>query len=165
MKGDKNMEQEKTGKFIAECRKNKKMTQEQLAEKIGVTRKSISRWENGISMPDYSVLDILCKTLNISINELYYGTKLEQENYKDLSEKSLKMYIKEKYTTQLLIKKTIKGFIDFGTKTAHAFKDLNFANILLLFALQLIVPISAGISYLLGYKNISLGERFIYEKK
>ena len=44
MKGDKNMEQEKTGKFIAECRKNKKMTQEQLAEKIGVTRKSISRW-------------------------------------------------------------------------------------------------------------------------
>ena len=105
------MEQEKTGKFIAECRKNKKMTQEQLAEKIGVSRKSISRWENGTSMPDYAILDILCKTLDISINELYYGKKLDKENYKDLSEKSLKMYIKEKYTTQLLIKKTIKGFI------------------------------------------------------
>lgn len=105
------MEQEKTGKFIAECRKNKKMTQEQLAEKIGVTRKSISRWENGISMPDYSVLDILCKTLNISINELYYGKKLDKENYKETSENIIKLYVKEKYTTQLLIKRTIKGFI------------------------------------------------------
>ena len=57
------------------------------------------------------------------------------------------------------------SFIDFGTKTANVFKDLNVAQIILLFALPLIVPISSGISYLLGYKNISLGEKIVYEKK
>jgi len=105
------MNQEKTGKFIAECRKNKKMTQEELAEKVGVSRKSISRWENGSSMPDYAVLDILCNTLNISINELYYGKKMAEENYKNMSETALRMYIKEKHSKQLLIKRTINGFI------------------------------------------------------
>ena len=105
------MNQEKTGKFIAECRKNKKMTQEELAEKIGVSRKSISRWENGKSMPDYGILDILCKTLNISINELYYGKKIEKEDYKSISETTIKLYIREKYRKNLFIKGTIKGAI------------------------------------------------------
>lgn len=105
------MNQEKTGKFIAECRKNKNLTQEKLSEIIGVSRKSISRWENGTSMPDYAILDILCKTLDISINELYYGQKLDKENYKETSENIIKLYVKEKYTNQLLIKRTIKGFI------------------------------------------------------
>ena len=53
------MDQEKIGKFIAELRKGKNMTQEQLAEKIGVTDKSISRWETGKTMPAISMLSIL----------------------------------------------------------------------------------------------------------
>ena len=54
------MNQEKIGVFIAKCRKDKNLTQEQLAEKLGVSNKSISRWENGKTMPDYSILKDLC---------------------------------------------------------------------------------------------------------
>ena len=64
------MNQEKIGKFIAQCRKEKNMTQEQLAERLGVTNKSISRWENGKTMPDYSILNELCYVLDINVNEL-----------------------------------------------------------------------------------------------
>lgn len=105
------MNQEKTGKFIAECRKKMNMTQEQLAEKIGVSRKSISRWENGNSMPDYSILKTLCDTLNISINELYYGKKIDKTDYKNISEDNLRMYIQEKYSKRILIKRILSGFI------------------------------------------------------
>ena len=58
------MNQEKIGKFIAECRKNKKMTQSELAEKLGVTDKSIGNWENGRNMPDLSLFKPLCAELD-----------------------------------------------------------------------------------------------------
>ena len=64
------MDQIKIGKFILNCRKEKGLTQEQLAEKLGVTSKSISRWENGNTMPDYSLLKDLCNELDINVNEL-----------------------------------------------------------------------------------------------
>jgi len=105
------MNQEKVGKFILECRKNKRMTQEELAQKLGVSRKAISRWENGKNMPDYSVLDILCNSLDISINELYYAKKIVNNDFKDISEDNLKLYIKEKYSKKLLIKRVINGLI------------------------------------------------------
>ena len=75
------MNQEKIGKFIAELRKEKNMTQEQFAEKLGVSNKSISRWENGVTMPDYSLLNDICRLLDININELMSGEKIEKENY------------------------------------------------------------------------------------
>ncbi len=64
------MNQEKIGKFIAECRKTKKLTQSELAEKLGVTDKSVSNWENGRNMPDLSLFKTLCELLDISINDL-----------------------------------------------------------------------------------------------
>lgn len=67
------MNQEKIGKFILECRKQKNLTQEQLSEILGVSSKSISRWENGKSLPDYTILESLCNALEFSINEFYYG--------------------------------------------------------------------------------------------
>lgn len=73
------MNQEKIGKFIAECRKEKKLTQEQLAEKLGVSNRSISRWENGKTMPDISLFEPLCEELNISINELLKGQRLNDK--------------------------------------------------------------------------------------
>ena len=73
------MNQEKIGVFIAKCRKEKKLTQEQLAEKIGVTDKSISRWENGRTMPDISLFEPFCDALNISINELLKGERIENK--------------------------------------------------------------------------------------
>lgn len=83
------MNQEKIGKFILECRKEKGLTQEQLAEKLGVTSKSISRWENGNTMPDYSLLKDLCNKLNINVNELLSGEKINKENYIEKSEENL----------------------------------------------------------------------------
>lgn len=73
------MNQEKIGRFIAECRKDKKLTQEQLAEKLGVTSKSISRWENGKTMPDISLFEPLCDELDISINELFKAKKINDK--------------------------------------------------------------------------------------
>ena len=83
------MDQEKIGKFIAELRKEKNMTQEQLAEKLGVTSKSISRWENGKTMPDYTLLEYLCNELDININELLSGEKIKANDYMNKSEENL----------------------------------------------------------------------------
>ena len=73
------MNQEKIGKFIAKCRKDKKMTQSELAEKLGVTDKSIGNWENGRNMPDLSLFKPLCDELNITINDLLSGEKIDKD--------------------------------------------------------------------------------------
>ena len=91
------MNQEKIGSFLAECRKNKKLTQEQLAEKLGVTNKSISRWENGKTMPDYSILDDLCKILEIDVNEFLSGEKIKKEEIQVHTIENLDSILKEYY--------------------------------------------------------------------
>lgn len=83
------MDQIKIGKFILNCRKEKGITQEQLAEKLGVTSKSISRWENGHTMPDYTLLKDLCNELDININELLSGEKIKGNDYMNKSEENL----------------------------------------------------------------------------
>ena len=69
------MNQDKIGKFIAELRKNKKLTQTELAKRIGVSNKTVSKWECGNAIPDYGVFENLCKEFNISVNELLNGEK------------------------------------------------------------------------------------------
>lgn len=83
------MNQAKIGKFIAELRKEKGLTQEQLAEKLGVTSKSISRWENGKTMPDLSLMKPLCNELEITINDLLSGEKIEKPNYQAKFEENI----------------------------------------------------------------------------
>jgi len=83
------MDQIKIGKFILDCRKEKGLTQEQLAEKLGVSSKSISRWENGNTLPDYSLLKDLCKELDINVNELLSGEKIKGNDYMNKSEENL----------------------------------------------------------------------------
>ena len=78
------MNQERIGKFISELRKEKSMTQDQLAEKLGVTDKSISRWENGKTMPDLSMLTILSRELNVEISELLNGRRMNKEELEKL---------------------------------------------------------------------------------
>lgn len=82
------MNQQKIGKFIQERRKEKNLTQVELAEKLGVSNRTISKWENGNSLPDYSMFNDLCKELDISINELLSGEKLTNENYQEKLEKN-----------------------------------------------------------------------------
>ena len=75
------MNQENIGKFIAKLRKEKKLTQEQLAERLGVHNRSVSRWENGNSMPDYAVLPMLANELGVSVAELVEGKKKETKSF------------------------------------------------------------------------------------
>lgn len=75
------MDQEKIGKFISERRKFKKMTQADLGEKLGVSDKSVSKWETGKCMPDLSLFPELCKVLDITINDLMSGEKVDNEKY------------------------------------------------------------------------------------
>ena len=82
------MNQEKIGKFIAENRKNKKMTQVQLAQKLGVTDRAISNWENGKNMPDLSLFKSLCEILGITINELMSGEKIDSKEYTERLEEN-----------------------------------------------------------------------------
>ena len=72
------MNQLLVGKFITRKRKEKNLTQEQLAEKIGVSNKTISKWETGKCMPNYSVIELLCEELNITLAELMNGEEDEK---------------------------------------------------------------------------------------
>ena len=83
------MDQIKIGKFIAECRKKNNLTQMQLAEKLNVTDRAISKWENGKSMPDSSIMLELCNELKISVNELLSGEMIEMKDYNQIAEKNL----------------------------------------------------------------------------
>lgn len=83
------MDQIKIGKFVAECRKKNNLTQLQLAEKLNITDRAISKWENGKAMPDSSIMLELCNELKISVNELLSGELIEMKDYNQIAEKNL----------------------------------------------------------------------------
>lgn len=83
------MNQIKIGKFIAKCRKNNNLTQMQLAEKLNITDRAISKWENGKAMPDSSIMLDLCNELKISVNGLLSGEMIEMNNYDKMAEENL----------------------------------------------------------------------------
>ena len=83
------MNQEKIGKFIAACRKEQGLTQAVLAEKLGITDRAVSKWETGRSLPDASLMPVLCDLLGISINELFSGERLDMDQYKEMAEQHL----------------------------------------------------------------------------
>lgn len=76
------MDLKKTGKFIAELRYEKRITQEELGAKLGVTNKTISRWENGNYLPGVEMLQLLSNEFSVSINELLCGERLSDSNYR-----------------------------------------------------------------------------------
>lgn len=90
------MDQIKIGKFIAECRKKNNITQMQLAEKLNITDRAISKWENGKGMPDSSIMLDLCNELKISVNELLSGEVIKVEDYKKQAEENLLKMEKER---------------------------------------------------------------------
>ena len=90
------MDQIKIGKFIAQCRKKNNLTQMQLAEKLNITDRAISKWENGKSMPDSSIMLDLCNELKINVNELLSGEVIEMENYNLKAEENLLQMKKQK---------------------------------------------------------------------
>lgn len=85
-----------TGQFIKECRKEKGLTQEQLAEKLSVSPKTVSKWECGNGLPDVSLMLPLCNELGISVNELLSGCRIANENYREKAEENLISALKER---------------------------------------------------------------------
>ena len=89
------MNQIKIGRFIADCRKKANLTQMQLAEKLGITDKAVSKWERGVAMPDTSIMLELCDILGISVNELLSGERINMENNNQKNEQLLLDMAKE----------------------------------------------------------------------
>ena len=90
------MDQIKIGKFIAKCRKKNNLTQMQLAEKLNITDRAISKWENGRAMPDSGIMLDLCNELKISVNELLSGEVINMEDYRKQAEENLLEMKKQK---------------------------------------------------------------------
>ena len=83
------MNQERIGKFIAKCRKAQNLTQEELAVKLNITYKAVSKWECGKNLPDASIMLDLCNILKISVNELLSGEKVSNDKYVNNAEENL----------------------------------------------------------------------------
>ncbi len=83
------MNQTKIGKFIAETRKEQNLTQQDLAERLGISNKTISKWECGNGMPDYAVMEELCKILQINVNEILSGERLLSQEYSKKAEENI----------------------------------------------------------------------------
>lgn len=90
------MDLAKIGKFIAECRKKNGLTQMQLAEKLNITDRAVSKWETGKSLPDSSIMLELCQVLKITVNDLLNGEVVSMENYNENLEKKLLEIVKQK---------------------------------------------------------------------
>lgn len=95
------MDQKRIGAFIAQCRKEKNLTQMQLAELLEITNQAVSKWENGRGMPDVSLLQPLCDVLGISLNELFSGEHISAEEYKGKAEENISRLFKEKQIANL----------------------------------------------------------------
>ena len=99
------MDQIQIGKFIAECRKEQGMTQAQLAEKMSVSDRAVSKWETGKNMPDSSIMLDLCDNLGITVNDLLNGRRIAMKDYKEIAEKTmLEMREAKEQNDKLLLK-------------------------------------------------------------
>lgn len=99
------MDQTKIGKFIAACRKKENLTQMQLAEKMNITDRAVSKWETGKAMPDSSIMLALCDVLKITVNDLLSGEVVSMENYnKELENNLLEMVRQKEEADKRLLK-------------------------------------------------------------
>ena len=89
------MDQVKIGRFIAELRKEKGLTQASLAGKFGISNKAVSKWENGKSLPDASIMLELCNLLGITVNELLTGERIPVEDYREKAEETLTSVVRD----------------------------------------------------------------------
>ena len=113
IEGGHKMDQVKIGKFIAECRKKNNLTQMQLAEKLNITDRAVSKWETGRAMPDSSIMLDLCRELKISVNDLLCGEVVNMNDYNKKTEEMLLELVKEKEERDkmLLIAEIIFGIV------------------------------------------------------
>lgn len=131
------MEQQVIGKFISTCRKEKGLTQMQLAEKLNITNRAISKWETGKSMPDVSIMLDLCDILGITVNELLSGERIAMENYQKRAEENLMELQSKKEKVQREYNSILKILIAafsllfvLNMVLNYFFPEINFNNLL-----------------------------------
>ena len=116
------MKQQDIGCFIAEKRRARNLTQEQLAELLGVSNKTVSKWETGKSMPDYSIVELLCKELNITISELIAAKEKESESTPVYTEEQVALLLYKaqqmENKNRISISKPIKKGVTIGSVLA-----------------------------------------------
>ena len=106
------MDVKKIGAFIAQQRKQKQLTQKQLSVALGISDKTVSKWECGYGLPDISMITPLCAELEITVNELLSGEHLSQEDYHEKAEENMIQLMHEnKKTTKMFRFKTIAGSV------------------------------------------------------
>ncbi len=143
------MDQEKIGKFIAKQRKAKDLTQEELAEKLGITKNAVSKWERGLCLMDMSLLKPLSKILDVSINDILAGENIES---KDIEKKSEENIIK---LTELANLKSMKyGIIGM----------VLFSIILMLISFLKNTSLISIVSLLCAYNSITFLSRYKIRK-
>lgn len=154
------MDQIKIGKFISNKRKEKNITQSELAELLGITDRAISKWENGICMPDASNILELCNILNITINDLFSGEVVDmKENEKKLEEHLLEMTrAKEQRDKELLTIEIFIGIIVSITMFTCIFiasfvQMENWLKIVLI--IIGVVPFAVGITYAIRIEQVA----------
>lgn len=114
------MDQAKIGRFIAQCRKEKNMTQKQLADRLGVSDKAVSKWETGKGLPDAGYMVPLSEMLEISVNELLTGERIPGEAYQEKAEETMvalaemKEEMKAVKEGMLSLKSGVKKGVSFG---------------------------------------------------
>lgn len=106
------MDQIKIGKFIAEIRKEKGLTQSQLAEKLLISNKTVSKWETGKGMPEVSLMLPLCEELGINVNELLTGERIPTKNYIEKAEENMMKLVNEAQESKkkIILASMIAGF-------------------------------------------------------
>ena len=150
------MDQVKVGKFIAESRKKKNLTQAQLAERLNITDRAISKWETGKGMPDSSIMLDLCKELNIGVTELLCGEEINMENYNAKTEENIIEITKgkERQSKKMKLYENIMGFILAITYVALIISSIFIYNNVVkrLLIILAFILLFIGISIILKFK-------------
>lgn len=130
------MDYNKIGNFIMAERKTKKLTQAKLAEKLFVSEKTVSKWENGNGIPDTNSLPKLCEIFDVSLNELLNGERIKGENYMNKAEETLLKLQKEKEQSD---KRLLVSEIVLGTITTISFLIILYTSLYAIFELNVFV--------------------------
>ena len=166
------MDQVKTGQFIKACRKEKALTQREVAEKLNISEKTVSKWETGNGLPEVSLMLPLCELLEISVNELLSGERLDEKKYFEKAEQNIMSLIQEKAEAK---KKLIIAFITGFAMLAAGLTIILLAGLLgmqtwlkivLMIVGFVIICIGVGIACVLErdagvYECKHCGERFV----
>ena len=155
------MDQIKIGKFISECRKSQGLTQMQLAEKLSITDRAVSKWENGKAMPDSSIMLDLCVILKITVNDLLNGEVVSMENYNEKLEKQLLEAVKQKEQAdkRLLALEWVVGILSIIVLivpviiAAYAENMAEWQRVLLVFAG--FIPCAVGLVYAIKIEQVA----------